>query len=210
MVWRAVQQSTHQIIMMTWRERQELVSDPLVRELLSKAMDAEFLSGLDDEEWDFRPSHNHRKLARKRGKLRTVRAYAVDGFDPEGQGFRKVKSEQIWNTEDVDEGELLLLIPVDQMKSSGPSTMRAMRGGIRQHGKKKSDCFKRYAILVREEGSEARIFGEVKREHIFYDFRLIMETPHFGDVVEWCKRHFGGEEREDECSGEPQEDRGED
>lgn len=209
MVWRAVQQSTHQIIMMTWRERQDLVSDPLVRELLQKAMNPEFLAGLDEDEWDFRPSHNHRKLKRKKGRLRTVMAFTIDGLDLEANGIRKVQGERIWNTEDVDDGELLLLIPIDQLRASGPSTMRAMRGGRRKLGREKSPEMKRYAIVVREEGSEARVFSEVKREHIFYDFRVIMETSEFSEVVGWCKRHFGSKEREaeDERVRESSQDR---
>lgn len=208
MVWRAVQQSTHQILMMTWRERQDLVSDPLVRELLQKAMDAEFLKSLDEEEWDFRPSRNHRKMSRRRGKLRTLRAICVESVDPTARGVFKVKGDPIGNTEDVDEGEILLISPVDQMKQRPPSTMKAMAGGLKNAKRKagRPDIEKRWALIIREEGSEARVFSEVRREHVLYDFRVIMETDHWPDIYEWCERHFSneGEDRDEHCvkSGE--------
>lgn len=214
MVWRAVQQSTHQILMMTWRERYDLVSDPLVRELLQKAMDPEFLKGLTDEEWDFRPSRNHRKMARRRGKLRTLRAKVVEGHNPENRGAFRVVGDRVGNTEDVGEGEILLVFPVDQMKARGPSTMRARRGGLAKNPTRKrvSDIEKRWAILIREEGQEARIFSAVNREHVLYDFRLILETDNWSEIDEWCERHFASqkeagvaalEEASNECNDRP-------
>ncbi len=184
MAWNAPEQVMRMWIQMNWRERQRVVQQPLVRELMEKALDDSFLVGLDEEEWDFRPSR-HEKIGRWHLKeSKTLWMRVIDGWSDGKRGIYKFDGDMIRHFDDVDDGELVLV----GLKS--PARTRARMGKQKEGAKgppmRVPQGKQMWALLERKGGERARFFGDVKREHVIEGYRVLHQSKVYDEVRDFA------------------------